>query len=210
MPVRVLMLGWEFPPFITGGLGTACYGLVKAMDRAGMKVDFVLPKSVSDGQVEGTSGVMLRSPSSDLGEELPDFEAPPPRPAPSPGEPPAPAAPRTEEAVHRAVEIVRELRSQFRNVNFVDLPLEVQSVYREQANAWTRVIELTAQKVGDRPVERMGIVHVDALDQARRFEEQLRAGVACPDDILIAGLSAGLSTYGGAGIVGGVLVRGKD
>ncbi|MEI6274080.1 MAG: glycogen/starch synthase, partial [Phycisphaerae bacterium] len=28
---RVLMLGWEFPPFITGGLGTACYGLTKAL-----------------------------------------------------------------------------------------------------------------------------------------------------------------------------------
>ena len=140
MPVRVLMLGWEFPPFITGGLGTACYGLVKAMDRAGMKVDFVLPKSVSDGRVEGTSGVMLRSPASDLGEELPDFGTPP-TPEPPSDDQPTPVAPRTEEAVHRAVEIVRELRSQFRNVNFVDLPLEVQSVYREQAGAWTRVIE---------------------------------------------------------------------
>ncbi|HAQ66899.1 MAG TPA: hypothetical protein DCR70_03980, partial [Phycisphaerales bacterium] len=40
------MLGWEFPPFITGGLGTACHGLTKAL--AGMDVDvtFVLPKGV--------------------------------------------------------------------------------------------------------------------------------------------------------------------
>ena len=52
MPLRVLMLGWEFPPFITGGLGTACYGLVKAMDRAGMETTFVLPKSVPGGAVE--------------------------------------------------------------------------------------------------------------------------------------------------------------
>jgi len=38
------MLGWEFPPFISGGLGTACYGLTKAMDRMGMPVTFVLPR----------------------------------------------------------------------------------------------------------------------------------------------------------------------
>ena len=31
--MRLLMLGWEFPPFISGGLGTACYGLVRAMGR---------------------------------------------------------------------------------------------------------------------------------------------------------------------------------
>jgi hypothetical protein len=30
-PPRVVMLGWEFPPLITGGLGTACHGLTKAM-----------------------------------------------------------------------------------------------------------------------------------------------------------------------------------
>jgi glycosyltransferase involved in cell wall biosynthesis len=43
------MLGWEFPPFISGGLGTACYGLTKALDQLGVKVTFVLPKMV-DGQ----------------------------------------------------------------------------------------------------------------------------------------------------------------
>ena len=46
--MRVLMLGWEFPPFISGGLGTACYGLTKAMDQLNVKVTFVLPKMVDD------------------------------------------------------------------------------------------------------------------------------------------------------------------
>ncbi len=40
------MLGWEFPPFISGGLGTACYGLTRAMDQLGIEVIFVLPKIV--------------------------------------------------------------------------------------------------------------------------------------------------------------------
>jgi glycogen(starch) synthase len=43
--VRTLMLGWEFPPFISGGLGTACHGLTKAMNRLGIEVVFVLPKA---------------------------------------------------------------------------------------------------------------------------------------------------------------------
>lgn len=44
MGVKTLMLGWEFPPFISGGLGTACYGLTKAMSRQGMQVTFLLPR----------------------------------------------------------------------------------------------------------------------------------------------------------------------
>ena len=44
--MRIFMLGWEFPPFISGGLGTACYGLTRAMDQLGLEVTFVLPKFV--------------------------------------------------------------------------------------------------------------------------------------------------------------------
>src|ERR1700733_12481232 len=45
--MRVFMLGWEFPPFISGGLGTACYGLTKAMSGIGTDVMFVLPRPVT-------------------------------------------------------------------------------------------------------------------------------------------------------------------
>jgi glycosyltransferase involved in cell wall biosynthesis len=45
--MKVFMLGWEFPPFISGGLGTACYGLTKALDQLGIKVTFVLPRMVN-------------------------------------------------------------------------------------------------------------------------------------------------------------------
>jgi len=44
--MKVLMLGWEFPPFISGGLGTACYGLTRAMDQIGIEITFVLPKMI--------------------------------------------------------------------------------------------------------------------------------------------------------------------
>ena len=43
--MKTFMLGWEFPPYISGGLGTACFGLTKAMDKLGIKVTFVLPRA---------------------------------------------------------------------------------------------------------------------------------------------------------------------
>lgn len=46
MSIKVLMFGWEFPPFNSGGLGTACLGLTRALARSGVKLLFVLPKKV--------------------------------------------------------------------------------------------------------------------------------------------------------------------
>jgi glycosyltransferase involved in cell wall biosynthesis len=46
--MRVLMFGWEFPPHISGGLGTACYGLVKGMNHHNQEVIFVVPKLWGD------------------------------------------------------------------------------------------------------------------------------------------------------------------
>ncbi len=43
---RVLMFGWEFPPHNSGGLGTACEGLTRALADQGVKTIFVLPKKV--------------------------------------------------------------------------------------------------------------------------------------------------------------------
>ncbi|MBU4484433.1 glycogen/starch synthase, partial [bacterium] len=41
--MRILMLTWEFPPYITGGLGMACYGIVKALLSLDVEIDLVLP-----------------------------------------------------------------------------------------------------------------------------------------------------------------------
>ncbi len=59
--MRVFMLGWEFPPFVSGGLGTACYGLTKAMSRQNVPVTFVLPKTIGS---EYHSHVRLLAPQS--------------------------------------------------------------------------------------------------------------------------------------------------
>ncbi|MCC5618905.1 MULTISPECIES: glycosyltransferase [unclassified Nostoc] len=59
LAMRVVMLGWEFPPFISGGLGTACYGLTKALDARGHEIMFVLPRPVDRSK---TSHIRLLSP----------------------------------------------------------------------------------------------------------------------------------------------------
>ena len=41
--MQILMFGWEFPPYISGGLGTACYGMTKALVARGHRVTFVVP-----------------------------------------------------------------------------------------------------------------------------------------------------------------------
>jgi len=47
--MKVLMFGWEFPPHISGGLGTACYGLTKGMSKIdNLEILFVVPKAYGD------------------------------------------------------------------------------------------------------------------------------------------------------------------
>ncbi len=77
MSITSLMLGWEFPPLISGGLGTACHGLTKAMSRRGMRVTFVLPRhkpmhfaemgdDVGVASVKGMRNVRVRPVESSL------------------------------------------------------------------------------------------------------------------------------------------------
>lgn len=42
------MFGWEFPPHIAGGLGTACYGMTRGLARNGVEVIFVMPRAYGD------------------------------------------------------------------------------------------------------------------------------------------------------------------
>ncbi len=43
--LKVLMFGWELPPFNSGGLGVACYGLSKALSK-NVDITFVMPRKV--------------------------------------------------------------------------------------------------------------------------------------------------------------------
>lgn len=47
--MKILMLGWELPPHNSGGLGTACYQLCKALSKKDVDIEFVLPYTASHG-----------------------------------------------------------------------------------------------------------------------------------------------------------------
>lgn len=47
MAIKVLMFGWEFPPFNSGGLGTACFGLARALSSHDVELIFILPRAVN-------------------------------------------------------------------------------------------------------------------------------------------------------------------
>ena len=46
--MRIAMLGWEFPPFVSGGLGVHCFELTRALCKKGVKIDFFMPTSGVD------------------------------------------------------------------------------------------------------------------------------------------------------------------
>lgn len=59
------MFGWEFPPHISGGLGTACFGLTRGLSLADMDILFVVPKAFGDedqgiAQIIGAGDVPIR------------------------------------------------------------------------------------------------------------------------------------------------------
>ena len=61
--MRVLMFGWEFPPFKSGGLGTACHGMATALAQKGTEVFFVLPRAEYDPPVRLQDGLTMLSAS---------------------------------------------------------------------------------------------------------------------------------------------------
>jgi glycogen synthase len=70
--MKVLMLGWEFPPYISGGLGTACYGLTKALSEQGTEIAFLLPRPVQSAY---SGHVKMLMPSSSLLSAMNDEES---------------------------------------------------------------------------------------------------------------------------------------
>ncbi len=64
------MFGWEFPPHITGGLGTACFGLTKGLARHGVEVIFVVPRAYGDESQEALRLVNASEVSIDFRQRM--------------------------------------------------------------------------------------------------------------------------------------------
>ena len=72
--MRILMFGWEFPPRMSGGLGTACYGMTAALAGLGHRITFVLPQDGEAGaapflDLVSASGVPVSDNDMDDGME---------------------------------------------------------------------------------------------------------------------------------------------
>lgn len=80
---------------------------------------------------------------------------------------------------------------------------------RTRGKAWARTIDLAVQAAAGRPVERLAILHVNALEDARAFTQQLCARLPFSGEPVYAELTPGLSVHAGAGLVGAVFVAGR-
>ncbi|MFH2120181.1 MAG: glycosyltransferase family 4 protein [Pseudomonadota bacterium] len=72
--MRILMFGWEFPPRMSGGLGTACYGITAALAGLGHRITFVLPRDGEAGatpflDLVSTAGIPVSDADRDDGTE---------------------------------------------------------------------------------------------------------------------------------------------
>ncbi len=53
--MKVLMYGWEFPPRISGGLGIACYAIVKELAKRNIDLTLVLPQMVAGSGIDNVN-----------------------------------------------------------------------------------------------------------------------------------------------------------
>ncbi|MBR5431391.1 MAG: glycosyltransferase [Bacteroidales bacterium] len=60
------MFGWEFPPHIAGGLGTACEGIVKGLAANGVETLFVMPSASGDEDQSATTIINASDVSVDV------------------------------------------------------------------------------------------------------------------------------------------------
>ncbi len=87
--------------------------------------------------------------------------------------------------------------------------LDLLEKIRTRKKAVERMIELTGQSLDGKRIERLGIIHVNNPQGAEELRDLLRAALPCPEEIIIAEFTAGLSVHAGTGVVGLALVAEK-
>ncbi|MGP8077323.1 MAG: glycosyltransferase family 4 protein [Thermoplasmata archaeon] len=69
-PLEIAMVGWEFPPSHTGGLGVHCYEICREITKLGHRVTFLSPFA---GPFTPVGGVTFRHPGEPVGGRPPEF-----------------------------------------------------------------------------------------------------------------------------------------
>ena len=164
--MKVFMLGWEFPPHISGGLGTACFGLTKGLDEIGVDVSFVLPTAVP---VAADSHVTIRTPSSLAG-------MPRKAPAAVPGAVASEALP--PELVHRFEHV------QFHRVKALLQPYATPRMHEETIR---RLLKLSEEGKLDLPA---GLLPPDVLEQLALVQAQTAQQAQAPQGTFVPGVGA--------------------
>lgn len=80
--------------------------------------------------------------------------------------------------------------------------LDLLEKIRTTKKSWSRVVDLIGEKLDGKTPARMAIVHVNAEHSLPAFEALVRENLSCPEEIVIAELTPGLSVHSGAGMVG--------
>lgn len=124
--MKVLMFGWEFPPHISGGLGTACAGLTRALVKADVDVLFTVP-TLRGGEQAGRT-IFINASSIPVLQEKPIspfVDATKRTSAASPSEEPAPSfTTRVGRASHTILEVPASLSAYTTPDTVTSLPLQ--------------------------------------------------------------------------------------
>ncbi len=62
--MRVAMLGWELPPFVSGGLGVHCYYITRELAALGVEIDFYMPKTAKPVRVPWMNVIEVEPPAT--------------------------------------------------------------------------------------------------------------------------------------------------
>ena len=191
------MLGWEYPPHISGGLGTACEGLTTSLASRGVEIDFLVPKLYGE---ENAPHMQLLGAAS-AGPMPPMAQAPAPAETPSPiaeliaAEPALAADPiiaAATEAAHAPVAPAAESGVRVLRVPAMLKPYLDQVTYREliatgalQESAVAEVAEagiVTPLPPGP-PHEVSRLEHVHVPGEELPFAEEAPTGAHYGDDL---------------------------
>jgi DegV family protein with EDD domain len=83
--------------------------------------------------------------------------------------------------------------------------LDLLEKIRTRKKAVDRLLTLLGEAVQDKKIERLAVIHVNDLQGAAELEVLLRAAFACPEKIIVAEFTPGLSVHAGSGVVGVVV-----
>ena len=80
---------------------------------------------------------------------------------------------------------------------------------RTRKKAIDRMLDLTRQSIDGKTIKRAAVIHVTDPQGASDLEQQLRAALPCPEEIITTEFTPGLSVHTGSGVVGLAVVTGR-